>query len=219
MDCAALFTDIKNFGFSDFSNADLFTHLNYAYQDLNSIESWPYLEKTTTTNFAVGSPQFAAITDIKQILSIINTVQGYELVPMKPDDFYKQYSNVLTLTGIPLIYYQPQVNAAAPMGWQTNVWPVSSVTTACQLRYLYIPATLVNTTDIPVLPERFHRILTYGSLVSLYQLEDDTDSSIRFQGLYDRMLARMRDDLWTKQFDLNDTILDVTNDADFSAYY
>ncbi len=132
---------------------------------------------------------------------------------------YKQYSNVLALTGIPVIYYMPSVNAASPMGWTVNAWPLSSVTTACQLRYLYIPADLT-AGSTPVLPARFHRTLTWGTLVSIYQQDaDDTDSSIRFQGLYDRMLARMRDDLWSREFDMNDTIMDVTNDSDFSSYY
>src|SRR4051812_9750855 len=98
MDCAALFTDIKAYGFDDLSNSVLFTHLNQAYQDINSLESWPYLEKKVTTNFAATAAQFTATTDIKQVLSIINVAQGYPLTPMRSDVFYKDYCNVLTVT-------------------------------------------------------------------------------------------------------------------------
>lgn len=215
---SAIVSDVQNHGFTDISSADILLALNQVYQDLCSIESWPFLEKTLTTTFSITNPQFASATDIKQILSLVNTVQGYELVPMRSDDFFKQYSNVLSLVGMPVLYHQPSVNATAPNGWSVSCWPIPQAATACQLRYLYIPPDLT-APDTPVLPARFHRILTWGTLVSIYQMEDDSDSSIRFQGLYDRMLARMRDDLWSRQFDLNDSILDVTNDSDFDAYY
>lgn len=212
-----ILTDVKNHGFADIADADLLVHLNDTYQDICNLEAWPFLEKTLTTTFTPASQQVSATTDIKQILSFINTVQGYELQPMEADSFYKQYSSVLTQTGFPVIYYQPQVNTASPMGYQLNVWPIPSVTTACQIRYLYIPATLT-TSDTPVLPARFHRILTWGTLLSVYRMEDDPDSGMEFQNLYDRHYGRMRDDLWSKQYDRQDIIEDVTYD-DMTYYY
>jgi hypothetical protein len=217
MDCAAIFTDVKAYGFDDLSNSVLFTHLNYAYQDINTIEAWPYLEKKVTANFAATAAQFTATTDIKQVLSLINVAQGYPLMPIRSDIFYKNYSNILTLTGQPAYYHTPTVSTTAPNGLTIEVWPIPPVVSA-QLRYIYIPATLVNTTDVPVLPERFHRILTYGTLLSLYQMEDDTEASARIQGLYDRQLMRMRDDLWGQNFDQNDSIADVTTDNFWDAY-
>jgi hypothetical protein len=209
LDCSALFTDIKAYGFDDLANSVLFTHLNYAYQDINTIEAWPYLEKKSTGNFAATAAQFTAITDIKQIISLVSVAQGYPLTPMRSDVFYKDYVNSLTLTGNPVIYHTPTVNATAPNGLAVEVWPIPPVS-AYQLRYIYIPATLTLTTDIPVLPERFHRILTYGTLLSLYQMEDDMEASARIQQLYDRQLMRMREDLWTQNFDRNDSIADVS---------
>lgn len=211
-------TDVQNHGFADISSADILVHLNDTYQDLCSIEAWPFLEKTLVTTFAATAQQVSATTDIKQVLSFINTVQGYELQPYNDaDSFYKDYAGVLTQTGFPVLYYQPQVNTASPMGWQVNVWPIPNVTTACQLRYLYIPTTLT-APDTPVLPARFHRILTWGTLLSIYRMEDANDQGMDFQNLYDRHLARMRDDLWSKQYDRQDTISDVTMD-DQTYYY
>lgn len=219
MNLTAIQTDIQNHGFSDISTTDLNTAINYVYQDLLNIESWPVLQKTLTTTWTAGqAQQFSAVTDIKQVLSLVDTVQGYELIPMKSDDFYKQYADVLTLSGNPVIYHQPIVNSTAPMGWQVHTWPYPAGATACQLRYLYIAPDLSAGTDVPVLPARFHRMLTYGSLIYIYQMEDDTEASMRFQGLYDRGLARMRDDLWSQQFDRDDYILDVTSDT-YGWYY
>lgn len=220
LDCAALFTDIKSYGFDDLSNSVLFTHLNQAYQDINTIESWPYLEKTLVSTFAATTAQFTATTDIKQVLSLVNTTQQYPLAPIRSDVFYKDYVTSLTLTGQPALYHTPTVSATAPNGLVINVWPIPPTAgTACQLRYLYIPPTLTLTTDIPVIPERFHRILTFGTLLSLYQMEDDTEASMRMQGLYDRMEQRMRDDLWSQNFDQNDAISDVTGLDNWDAYY
>jgi hypothetical protein len=214
LDCAALFTDIKAYGFDDLANSVLFTHLNYAYQDINTIEAWPYLEKKATGTFATTAAQFTAITDIKQIIALINTTQGYALTPMRTDLFYKTYSDALTRAGSGIIYHTPTVNATAPNGLAVEVWPIS-LAEAYLLRYIYIPASLTLTTDIPVLPERFHRILTYGTLLSLYQMEDDTEASARIQQLYDRQLMRMREDLWNQNFDRNDMIGDVAGDFDW----
>lgn len=218
MDVSAIFTDVRNHGFTDISDSDLYTHLNYAYEDINTIESWFYLEKKVTANFAATAAQFTATTDIKQVLSIINVAQGYPLTPMRSDIFYKDYCNVLTITGNPVLYHTPTVNAAVPNGLTIEVWPIPPVASA-QLRYLYIPPLFTATTDIPVLPQRFHRILTWGTLLSIYQMEDDTDASGRFQGLYDRQLMRMRDDLWAQNFDQNDTIADVSGLDDWDSYY
>lgn len=217
MNVGAIQTDVQNHGFSDISLADFLTHLNDAYQDLNNLEAWPYLEKTLVTTFSAAAGQFAGTTDIKQVLSLINTAKGYNLTPIRADNFFKDYSNVLTQTGDPVLYYTPNVNATVPNGLALSVWPIPTAV-ACQLRYLYIPSAFTTVNDLPVLPERFHRVLTWGTLLSLYQMEDDTPSSGRFQGLYDRHIARMREDLWTSNFDIDDVIADVSSDYD-SVYY
>lgn len=210
-------TDVQNHGFADITSSDILVHLNDTYQDICSLESWPFLEKTLTGTFVASAQQVSATTDIKQILSFVNTGAGYELLPMEPDTFYKDYAAVLTQTGFPAVYYQPQVNAASPMGWQVNVWPIPAPLTTFQLRYLYIPSDL-SAGSTPVLPARFHRILTWGTLLSIYRMEDDPDSGMEFQNLYDRHYARMREDLWSRQFDRQEMIGDVTAD-DITYYY
>lgn len=211
MNVGAIQTDVQNHGFNDISLSDFLVHLNDAYQDLCSLESWPFLEKVVSTNFAATAAQFTAVTDVKQVLSMVNTAQGYPLIPMRTDIFYKEYSNILTNTGNPFIYYVTGVNAAVPNGQAISVWPIPPVQ-AVQLRYLYIPSMFTQVSDLPVIPERFHRVLTWGTLLSLYQMEDDTEASGRMQMLYDRHIARMREDLWTSNFDINDSIANVGDD-------
>lgn len=193
------------------SNTEFLSILNDAYQDINSLEAWPYLEKIVTGTSTSGTAAlFASTLDIKQVLSLINTTQGYELTPYDTDQFYKNYSNSLTTAGLPSIYYLTVVDAAAPMGWNVATWPVpNNSSDTYQLRYLYIPATLA-IGDTPVIPERFHRILVTACLAELYDQEDDDAASTKQLNKLDRKLRRMREDLWSKEYDRQDSISDIT---------
>lgn len=205
-----ILTDIKLYGFDDLGNVEFLNILNYVYNDFNNIEAWPFLEKLTTGNSTSGTAQlFGSTLDIKQVLSLVNTTQGYSLTPYNTDQFYKDFPSMLTTVGQPGIYYLTTVDTAAPNGYNMSVWPIPNSVDAYQLRYLYLPADLA-ISDAPVLPSRYHRILTFACLVELYEQEDDIDAAIRMQNKYDRALARMRDDLWSKQYDRQDYIGDIT---------
>lgn len=205
-----ILTSVKLYGFDDLGNVEFLSILNDVYHDLNNLEAWPYLEKVVTGNSTSGTAQlFASTLDIKQVLSLINTTQGYSLTPYNTDQFFKDFTSMLTTTGQPGIYYLTVVDTAAPNGWNLSAWPIPNSVDAYQLRYLYIPADLT-ISDTPVLPARYHRILVYGVLAELYDQEDDMDAAIREQNKYDRRIARMRDDLWSRQFDRQDYIGDVS---------
>lgn len=205
-----ILVDVKRYGFDDLDNAEFLTVLNYVTNDFYNVESWPFLEKLVTANSVVGNGQlFGSTLDLKQALSLINTTQGYSLTPYRTDQFYKEYASMLTTTGNPTIYYLTTVDAAAPNGYNLFSWPIPNTIDAYQLRYLYLPPDLT-ISDTPVMPSRYHRILTFGCLVELYEQEDDLDAALRMQGKYDRALARMRDDLWAKDFDRQDFVADVT---------
>ena len=211
-----IITDVQNHGFTDISSSDILVHLNDTYQDLCSLESWPFLQQVLSTAFTPSqAAQFGtdegSLLDIKQVLSLVNVTQGYELQPIKPDSFAKNYVGVLNQTGFPVFYYTPEYNIAAPNGIKINVWPIPTTAATVQLRYLFIPPDLA-TNSTPVFPARFHRVLTWGTLLSIYRMEDDTDTGREFQMMYDRHISRMREDLWSVQYDRDDTIQDITRD-------
>lgn len=213
-----VFTDVRAHGFSDLIDSTLFGFLNYCYQDVNTREAWPYLEKLATGTFVAStSQQFSSITDIKQVLSLIDTTLDYAIEPMRSDILFKEYPTLLGTNGNPLFYYMPQVNPTAPNGWQVNLVPSPAADTY-QLRYLYIPPVLIATTDTFVLPERFHRLLVLGTLKQCYRLEDDKDYALDVEREYELGIQNMREDLWARQYDRPDTIGDIMGDNQ-DAYY
>ncbi len=213
-----LLTDFQDHGFTDIDQSHFLTYLNHSYMMFCSREPWNFLEKVTTGTFALTAAQFAANTDIKQVLSLVNTTTGYELSPERPDTVYKKYSAYLTQTGNPFLYYSPQVNAAAPMGRQFHVYPIPTSGVSYQLRYIYIPALLTTGTDIPVVPERFHRILVFGALWQAYRLEDDPQSGDEYETMFEEGIQQARDDLWDQQYDRPDYVADIMDDYGYNYY-
>lgn len=210
---ATMLTDAQDHGFTDIDQAHFLTYLNHAYMMYCAREPWPFLEKLFTGNFtAAQAQQFTATTDIKQVLSLINTDKGYALVPERPETVYKNYVDSLTVPGMPSIYYVPQVNAAAPMGKQVHVYPRPLTADNVQMRYIYIPALLTAGGDIPVIPERFHRILVFGALWQMYRLEDDPQSGDEFETMFEEGIQMARNDLWDSQYDRPDYVADIMDD-------
>ena len=102
-----IFTQIQDHGFTDLTNPQLFFMLNDVIQDFCSLEPWPFLEKTVTTTFTVSSAiQFAATTDIKQVLMLNNTTTLVNIIPERADTVLKTYGVYSpNLVGTPTLYF------------------------------------------------------------------------------------------------------------------
>lgn len=210
---ATMLSDAQDHGFTDIDQAHFLTYLNHAYMMFCTREPWPFLEKLFVGTFtALQAQQFTAVTDIKQVLSIINTTDGYDLAPERPETIYKNYASVLTVPSNPIYYYCPVVNTAAPMGKQVHVYPQPQANSAVQMRYLYIPALLTLAGDIPVVPERFHRILTFGALWQMYRLEDDPQSGDEYETMFEEGIQMARNDMWDSQYDRPDYVANIMDD-------
>jgi len=216
---ATMLSDFQDHGFTDIDQAHFLVYLNHAYMQFCTREPWPFLEKLLTTTFTASqAQQFTSTTDVKQVLSIINTTKGYALDPARPETIYKNYVSSLTVPGIPFYYYEPVVNTAAPMGQQVHVYPQPISTDAAQMRYIYIPALLAAGGDIPVLPERFHRVLVFGALWQAYRLEDDPQSGDEYETMFEEGIINARQDLWDDQYDRPDYVVNIMDDYDYTYY-
>lgn len=214
-----MLADFQDHGFSDIDQAHFLTYLNHAAMMFYTREPWPFLEKLVSANLVASqAQQFTATTDVKQVLSIINVTQGYALEPSRPETIYKKFPDQLTVPGAPQWYYLPVNNAAAPMGKQVHVFQQPSATDVVQMRYIYIPPLLTAGGDIPVLPERFHRILTFGALWQAYRLEDDPQSGDEFETMFEEGIQACRQDLWDSQYDRPDYVVDIMSDYSENYY-
>lgn len=214
-----MYADFQAHGFPDIVIADFLTYFNHSYMQFCTREPWPFLEKTLIANFTIGqAQQYTGVTDIKQVLSLINLTQGYELAPERADTIYKKYTINLTTAGQPVYYYLPIVNTAAPMGKQVHAYPVPISADSSQLRYIFIPPLLTTGADVPVVPERFHRILVFGALWQAYRLEDDNASGDEFETLFEEGIQSARQDIWDAQYDRPDYVVNIMDDYSFTYY-
>lgn len=214
-----MLSDFQDHGFTDIDITHFLVYLNHSQQMFCAREPWPFLEKLLTSTFTASqAQQFTAITDIKQVLSLINTTQGYALDPERASTVYKDNVATLTVPGTPTWYYTPVNNAAAPMGKQVHVYPQPAAADAVQLRYIYIPTLLTAGGDIPVVPERFHRILVFGALWQAYRLEDDPQSGDEYETMFEEGIQMARNDLWDAQYDRPDYVANIMDDYGYIYY-
>jgi hypothetical protein len=116
----------------------------------------------------------------------------------------------LTQAGTPYYYYF--------IGTQLRVSQIPSAGTAVlRMRYFQKHPQLVQT-DVEatiLIPHEHHEVLELGTLVKLYDLEDDTEMATRFQMLYEKKLQDMRSSVWMRQYDRPDHIV-ITDDEDYN---
>ena len=93
-------------------------------------------------------------------------------------------------------------------------------TAVLRMRYIKKHVALLQT-DVEatiLIPKEHHEVLLLGTLVKLYDLEDDTDLSVRFQQLYENKYQDMRGAMWMQQYDRPDHIVAVYENYDDDFY-
>jgi hypothetical protein len=188
-------------GFSDTTPARKTELINDAYQDICSREAWPFLEKQATMNTVATVATPVLPTDYNDAISLIIDASQTILVPIRLDDFTKRFAGSLTQVGTPAYYYF--------VGQVLKLWPVPDGVYAITLSYVSTPAKLVNTTDVPLLPDRHARAILLGAVASAYDMEDDTDLALKFDQKFEKRIATMKYDLMSQQFDRTDTVYNL----------
>jgi hypothetical protein len=189
-------------GFSDTTNARKIELINDAYQDICSREAWPFLEKQATAATVAGNSTLASQpADFSDALSLVIDSTSLVLVPIRLDDMTKRFAGGLTQQGMPAYYYF--------IGSQIKLYPVPDSIYSITLSYISTPTKLVNTTDIPLLPDRHARVILLGAVASAYDMEDDTDLAMKFDAKFEKRIATIKYDLMSQQFDRPDTVYNL----------
>lgn len=140
---------------------------------------------------------------------MMRTDTGQKLQPLNLAEADQSMSLQLTQRGDPVYYYF--------LGTQLRVSQIpAAASNLIRMRYIRKQAALVQG-DIEsaiLVPKEHHEVLLLGTLVKLYDLEDDTDLSVRFQQLYEKALQDMRSSVWMRQYDRPDHIV-ITDRDDF----
>lgn len=188
-------------GFSDTTTARKTELINDAYQDICSREPWPFLEAQATVNTVASTAAIVLPTDFRTAISLVINANSIVLMPKRLDDLTKQFAGNLTQVGIPGYYYF--------VGNSLRLYPVPDGIYAITLSYISAPAKLVNTGDIPLLPDRHARAILLGAVASAYDMEDDTDLALKFDAKFEKRIATMKYDLNMQQFDRPDTVYNL----------
>lgn len=119
-----------------------------------------------TTNYIAGTYTLRKVyysmpSDCDRIIDMRQAITKIKLVPvdMRTFDYYLPDPSV---TADPVYY--------APMGydtnknWQVTLYPIPSEVINIQLRYLQAITALALSTDIPLIPAKFHDAIVFGAL-------------------------------------------------------
>jgi hypothetical protein len=198
-----MLSEIRDHGFDDLTDTRILGFLNDTYEDVCSREPWPFLEATASVTVN-ASGRVTDPTDVGKVLAMSHTTSGMPNIhPIRLEQITQQAGDRLTETGDSVAYYF--------IGNELYLWPIPS-SPSIVLRYLRTPAALTVTPDSsPILP-RHQRVLVLGALVKCYALEDDPENAASFQQQFENRLLQMRTDLWTRQFDETEVMLDVEDD-------
>lgn len=191
---------IRNHGFSDADSTTLTDLINDAYEDIWTREGWPFKEAEATVSVTVGDDTPTMPTDFGKVLAIGDDTNSTELEFWRADKLQLDTIGSLTDTGQPLIYYF--------VGSTFKLYPVPDGSYTLTLKYIKKFTPLSADTDVPDLPSN-HRVIVLGALASAYDMEDDTDLAVRFEGRFENRLMRVREDWWATQYDTPEFMDDI----------
>lgn len=205
---------MSDYGFTDTSALRKMEKINATVWDITAREPWPFMQTSIDLTFD-GSNAVAsnAPADFQSALDLIRQDTGRKLQPLRMEEADAELNLALSATGLPVYYYF--------IGNVLNVAPIPAAGTVVRMRYVRKHPLLAQTDPEAaiLIPREHHEVVLYGSLLKLYDLEDDTDLSVRFQQLYENKYQDMRSAIWMKQYDRPQHIQIVDNYSDDYDFY
>jgi hypothetical protein len=187
---------LSDYGFTDTTTTRKMEKINATLWDITSREPWPFMQTTIDLTFdGINAVATNSPTDFQSALDLIRQDTGRKLQPLRMEEADAELNLALASTGLPSYYYF--------IGNALNFAPIPPAGLVVRMRYVKKHAALLQT-DVEaaiLIPREHHEVLLYGTLVKLYDLEDDTDLSVRFQQLYENKYQDMRGAIWMKQYD------------------
>lgn len=170
-------------------DAQSLSAINRVYRRVLGMRRWDFLEATTFPPCVTGTSalSMAAATDFKRVDVIEMSVPGVD----RPAEFdylpYNQWRDYTKATGND----QGQPRYWTESAGAINIHPPADGTYNFGVRYIKTSPVLVNSTDIPILPEAYHDVLVYGAAAELAARERDQMSVNFFTSLHTSRLQEM----------------------------
>lgn len=207
MDAAAMITELNDHGFTDESTTAKVRVLQHSIWDIEGREPWPFLEDVASLTWDGTNPSPSNLPTNFRAVTRIRMTNGNRLRPVGVDEFDDLANGDYTNSSFsPVIYYFD--------GYVPKVWPIPQAGMTATMRYLKWSDSISDTTAEAtfLIPKQYHRLIVYGALWKLYDMEDDPELAARFEGHYENALAQMRAAMWARQYDMSDHIRIVDPD-------
>jgi len=185
MNALALRTEVLNHGFdgSIFTSSVLNQYLNDAIGDLCSRAFYYGEEQEQVTTTVAGTANYAFPTDLTKLRSVRLTSPQQELSLIDLRDIDRSTPS----SGVPYCY--------ALNGAGITVYPTPDAAYPMNVRYFQILSPLVYDTDVPSLPPRYHRSLTYFVIARCFEREDDIQQAQYYDSKWEQTIKNLKSDL------------------------
>lgn len=206
MNFAALKTELKARGFDYLSDTRAGQYINWANQELDDTELWPY--RLVTVSGSGGNlstvPQGGVIRSVKAQLgdtfSWLREIDRNELM---------EAVDAQAATGPPVYWFDEGPNTGNRV---ISSYPATTSVTL-YVDYFAPASTMSGGTDSPASPARFHRLIVDLAVERAYRDSDNFQAANALRGAIERDLQVMRNALLTSASELADTAVYWALDA------
>jgi hypothetical protein len=195
-----------------FSDDEVDRAINEAVKRFSSEEQWPWLytEWASTLIAEDNSLELPESVSIGRIFNM--SVSGGSLSRprmlerLEPSAGFRALHAFDQRSAAPMYYYiamsNQDDNQSSPVQYTARVVPTPDVAYDVQAQYLAIPATLVDDTDEPMMPEEYQEAVPAWAAGKLFLKEMSISQKAQEQfGLYAKVLNQAREDVLSLQQD------------------
>jgi hypothetical protein len=207
---------MAEYGFEDTSLQRKVAAIQAAIWGIEGMRPWPFLEMSTLLNFdgTSDTPSNWAAQPFRAMIRMKDLVTGRRILPIRVEDFEDRVGMNYAQAGDPEVYYF-EAN-------QLKVWPIPPVSTGrIKARFIQWSAPITDSSveSALLIPRYYHEALVLNdALGRLYDMEDDSELSARFEGHRDKALAEAVEALFMRQYDRGDAVV-VTDPDDWDNCY
>jgi hypothetical protein len=196
MDFSALKNELADRGFAHLNSVRQGQYINWARAEMDETALWPYRIATAT-----GAAPLT-ISDLGTIETVVDTANSNNpLSPMDYSDLVK-YFKTLSTVGAASYYYLASST-------QVAVYPT---TATLSVRYFKVPADLSASSDTPLAPTRWHRLIVDIATRMAYRDNDNHAAAEAINTQIERDKMLMLNSLMVVQTE--PTFLRQTGDVD-----
>lgn len=186
-------------GSGSWDNWQIIGYLNEALGELSHI--WRKEKIGIIAITTAGQTDFSLPSDaLEDGLRAVSYVTGGTAYPIKFIDLdtYNKYATGTTppYSGMPVTYMY------TVFAGTIKIWPGAAATTDTLQPYYYrIPATLVNATDVPEIPVRFHQALVFYALRECQNAKEEVNLEFDVGQKWEQEKLRFRQEMARNQRD------------------